>query len=265
MTLRTHSMLCFGRHEASGNPALVVEDFSSNENDRLAFARQSNAAASVFVDHTSDASLVLDFYYPHARSPLCLHATLAAGALLFSQRPDATRLHAVTSMRGQSLQIEKRGELIFVELQAQACPPVIAGLEETARLLGENVSYLMGTPGLASVGSAKLLVEVQDETALRGLTPDLAGIAAWSRAHGVSGIYAYCALGNDTYAGRNFNHLDPSLEDAATGVAAGALAVRLERDITLLQGDGRGQPCTIVATYRSGTVQVGGRVVAHSD
>jgi hypothetical protein len=44
-------------------------------------------------------------------------------------------------------------------------------------------------------------------------------------------------------------------------VAAGALAVSLERSITLQQGDALGQPCTLLARYRDGLVQIGGRAV----
>ncbi|WP_322047654.1 PhzF family phenazine biosynthesis protein [Paraburkholderia sp. J67] len=262
MTIRYHSMLCFGRHETSGNTALVVEGFSSDAIERQTLARQRSVAATVFIDRSSDGKVCLDFYYPHARSPLCLHATLAASAVLFEQHPDSTRLEVVTSLRGQVLQIEKHGERILVDLQVQACPPVTIDAQQAALLLGANATDLIGAPRLASVGSAKLLVEVRNESTLYGLAPDLAGIAAWSQANGVSGLYAWCTTGNDVYAGRNFNHLDPRLEDAGTGVAAGALAAMLKHDITLHQGDGLGQPCTLFASYQDGIVKVGGRAVA---
>ena len=62
------------------------------------------------------------------------------------------------------------------------------------------------------------------------------------------------------YAGRNFNHLDVTLEDAATGVAAGALSVRLNADITLYQGRNLDNPCVIRASRAEGKIRVGGRV-----
>eukprot|EP01041_Mallomonas_annulata_P027275 gene27275-48824_t len=56
--------------------------------ERQAFAREQNRSACVFVDAgnaagadgqgDADAQYVLDYFYPHMRSPLCLHATLAA-------------------------------------------------------------------------------------------------------------------------------------------------------------------------------------------
>ncbi|WP_336601661.1 hypothetical protein [Paraburkholderia bengalensis] len=96
---------------------------------------------------------------------------------------------------------------------------------------------------------------------LNSLHPDLAGVVDWSCKHSVSGMYVYCRRRGDVYVGRNFNHLEPRFEDAATGVAAGTLALTLERNITLLQGDAFGQPCTLFTRYTGGAVQIGGRAV----
>ncbi|MEQ5841897.1 PhzF family phenazine biosynthesis protein [Paraburkholderia acidicola] len=260
--MNTHRMLCFGRTDVSGNAAIVVEDFALTESERLEFARQQDAAATVFIATDAAGNIVLDYYYPHTRSPLCLHATLAASALLFERNPDSARIQFVTSMHRQILEVERTHDDILIGLKPQRCPALNIDLAETAQLLRAKPVELTGIPRLASVGSAKLLVEVADQSTLQALRPDLAAIARWSRTHGVSGLYAYCRLADDIYAGRNFNHLEPHLEDVATGVAAGALAVLLERSITLLQGDALGQPCTLTARYLDGAVQVGGRAVS---
>jgi predicted PhzF superfamily epimerase YddE/YHI9 len=111
---------------------------------------------------------------------------------------------------------------------------------------------------VASVGSPKLLVEVKDVDTLYALTPDLAGIAAWGKASGVSGFYVYCRLDAGTVEGRNFNHLDPALEDGATGVAAGALALALRKNLTVRQGRATGRDCLIRARVEDGAILVGG-------
>ncbi|HWJ39809.1 MAG TPA: PhzF family phenazine biosynthesis protein [Candidatus Limnocylindrales bacterium] len=254
-------MLCFGRNDKSGNAAIVVEDFALAEPERLKFAQRQDASATVFVEADAAGDMQLDYYYPHARSPLCLHATLAASAIFFERYPDIGRVRFVTSMHRQALAVERVDEGIFVGLKAQPCPVLTTDVAETARLLRVEPTDLIGTAGLASVGSPKLLVEVAEQSVLAALRPDLTGIAEWSRKHGVSGMYVYCRLDDVIYAGRNFNHLEPRFEDAATGVAAGALALSLERSITLLQGDALGQPCTLMARYADGTVQIGGRAV----
>ena len=257
-----HRMLCFGRNDESGNAAIVVEDSALAEPERLKFAQRQDASATVFVEADAAGDMQLDYYYPHARSPLCLHATLAASAVFFERYPHTGRARCVTSMHRQVLEVERVDEGIFVGVKAQSCPALTSHVADTVRLLRVEPTDLTGTPGLASVGSAKLLVEVADQSVLASLRPDLAGIAEWSRTHGVSGMYVYCRLHDDVYAGRNFNHLEPRFEDAATGVAAGALALSLERSITLLQGDALGQPCTLMARYAgAGTVQIGGRAV----
>lgn len=259
--MKTHRMLCFGRNNTSGNAAIVVEESAFAEHERLAFARRQDANATVFVEANAAGDMQLDYYYPHTRSPLCLHATLAASAVFFERHPDTGRVQFVTSMHRQVLEIERADESIFIGVKPQPCSTLPANLAETARLLRTEQADLIGTPRLASVGSAKLLVEVANQSVLNALHPDLEGITSWSRKHSVSGMYVYCRLHDGVYAGRNFNHLEPRFEDAATGVAAGALAASLERSITLLQGDALGQPCTVLARYTDGAVQIGGRAV----
>ncbi|MFL9946266.1 PhzF family phenazine biosynthesis protein [Paraburkholderia agricolaris] len=256
--MNIHRFLCFGRNDESGNAAIVVEDSHLVESERLKFAQQQDANATVFVE-TDAAGVRLDYYYPHTRSPLCLHATLAASAVFFERYPDNRRIQFVTSMHRQTLEVERLDRGIFIGVKSQPCPALSADLAEIARLLRIEPTALIGVPRLASVGSAKLLVQMAGQSALDALRPDLTAIAHWSRKHGVSGVYAYCHLHDDIYAGRNFNHLESHLEDAATGVAAGALALVLEQSITVLQGDALGRPCSLLARYLNGAVQVGGR------
>ncbi|MFM0021133.1 PhzF family phenazine biosynthesis protein [Paraburkholderia azotifigens] len=259
--MHLHRMLCFGRNDESGNAAIVVEGSDLAEPERLKFAQRQDASATVFVEADAAGDIQLDYYYPHARSPLCLHATLAASAVFYERYQDIGQVRFVTSMHRQALEVERVDEAIFVGVKAQPCPALTIDVAETARLLRVEPADVMGMPGVASVGSAKLLVEVAEQSVLAALRPDLTGIAEWSRKHGVSGMYVYCRLQDGVYAGRNFNHLEPRFEDAATGVAAGALALSLERSITLLQGDALGQPCTLMARYTNGTVQIGGRAI----
>ncbi|SKC89944.1 phenazine biosynthesis protein PhzF family [Burkholderia sp. YR290] len=259
--MNIHRMLCFGRNDESGNAAIVVEDSALAEPERMKFAQRQDASATVFVEADAAGDMQLDYYYPHARSPLCLHATLAASAVFFERHPDIGRVRFVTSIHRQTLEVERVDEGIFVGVKAQPCAALTSHVAETARLLRVEPADVIGTPGLASVGSPKLLVEVAEQSVLAALRPDLEGIAEWSRKHGVSGMYVYCRLDDGIYAGRNFNHLDRRFEDAATGVAAGALALSLKRSITLLQGDALGQPCTLMARYADGTMQIGGRAI----
>lgn len=128
-------------------------------------------------------------------------------------------------------------------------------------MLGCAESAIQSPAAIASVGSPKLLVEMANTEALRSLRPKLDTIVHWGKAAGVNGIYAYAPRKLNAYEGRNFNHLDEQLEDAATGVAAGALSLFLAKDITLYQGMAQGNPCRISASHGEGLIHVGGQVV----
>jgi PhzF family phenazine biosynthesis protein len=261
--MRIQQFTCFGTQAGGGNPALVIEDGPANPEERLALARE-RALTCVFLDAPDAPGTVarLDFVYPHMRSPLCLHATLAAAQVLFA-RHGAGALAVTTAMRGQRLTLSQDGAEVFVGLARAAAPQVEVDLELAARLLAAPALELVSAPGIASVGSPKLLLEVADPETLYRLQPDLPAIAAWGREHGMSGCYAWCRTGKGEYEGRNFNHLDLALEDSATGVAAGALTVLLGAGLTLRQGRATGRDCLMRTAIEGNAVLVGGRVDFH--
>ncbi|MYN01965.1 PhzF family phenazine biosynthesis protein [Pseudoduganella sp. DS3] len=265
-----YELKCFGIDKLGGNPALVIVDGPPDAQARQAFAQDAKLSACVFVDPGSaGAAWTLDYFYPHMRSPLCLHATLAAGKILLAggNGPLAVR----TALRGQALQLTRSGNQVFAALAPQTAPEVVpgpgeAGLGGLARRLlappGQGHGpALASAPALASVGSPKLLAEVADSATLQALAPDLAAIHDWGKAQGVSGVYAWCRRPDGAFEGRNFNHLDPALEDSATGVAAGALTLHLGHGIRLYQGANRGQPCLLQTALAAGQVLVGGNAM----
>lgn len=168
-------------------------------------------------------------------------------------------------MHGQPLTLTREGDALFVRLAPQDPPQPVLTSEQTAHLLGIPTHAIVAAPRVASVGSPKLLVQVHDEATLHALAPDLEAIAHWSRQTGVNGLYAYCRLlqdSNTQFEGRNFNHLDPQLEDSATGVAAGALTALLGQGLSLRQGRATGRDCLIRTRIDNGAILVGGRVEA---
>ena len=260
--MRIHGFRCFGEQANNGNPVLVIEDELSSQEVRQAFARKRNMTC-VWIDPPDEVGAVanIDYFYPHKRSSLCLHATLAVGHRLFERLGLGSKLTVKTAMHGQRLGLAPgcNGE-VFVRLQTQdASQPNIAS---------DFIGCLLASPGLVplvpasvfSVGSPKLLVEVADIATLYGLAPDLPAIVAWGRAASVNGIYTYCKLDDGSYEGRNFDHLDPVLEDSATGVAAGALTAFLRHGITLRQGRTTGRACLIETRIDGSDILVGGRV-----
>lgn len=253
--MQVHELLSFGAAPGKGNTALVIEYGPDSQAERQAFATARNKAACVFLTPAGPGEPVeADFYYPHKRSPLCLHATIAAAHILCARGPATLR----TAMRGQLIELSHNREGTFAAVRRQAVAPLGIDPGLPAILLGEPDLVLASAPLLSSVGSAKLLIEVADRETLHALRPPLEGIVDWSQKNGVNGYYVYCRVGPDEYEGRNFNHLDPAMEDSATGVAAGALAAWLQRGLVMLQGANMGNPCRVVARVEGQLIFVGG-------
>lgn len=256
--MQIDSFTVFGARPGAGNPALVIDGADPDAAGRQAFA-QSRGVTCVFLDA---AGTIVDYWYPHTRSPLCVHATLAAARVLLARHADGP-LAVRTAMSGQQLELSRDGDAYYVALAPQPAPQV-APVGMTLPLLRE----LLRAPGLtplspprvASVGSPKLLVEVADTGVLYGLAPDLAALVNWGRAHAVNGLYVVCRTGDAAYEGRNFNHLEPQLEDSATGVAAGALTALLGHGLALRQGRATGRDCLIRTRVDGDRILVGGLV-----
>ncbi|TFW16934.1 PhzF family phenazine biosynthesis protein [Massilia arenosa] len=190
---------CFGLGPGQGNSALVVTGDSSSVDERLRFAREQAKPACVFIDRGDDGVPVLDFYYPHKRSPLCGHATLAAAYHLVAA--GAGPVEVRTAMQGQRICLVREGDIVYLELHRQEAPAADIGTDALRALLRAPELVPVTAPVVASVGSPKLLVQVHDVAELRALAPDLAAIDAWSRALGVNGIYAWCLRGEAQDAG----------------------------------------------------------------
>jgi len=205
-------------------------------------------------------SCVLDFYYPHARSPLCLHASLAAAYYLHTHNVAEYSGSVLTSMNKQLLTFRHSGNELHISVEPDQVKMPVPSMGAVAKLLGCTESAIKPPAAIASIGSPKLLVEMVSPEALYALRPPLNGIVEWGKVSAVSGVYAYAHHELNKYEGRNFNHLDENLEDAATGVAAGALSLFLARNIILSQGVILGNRCQISASDCDGLISVGGLV-----
>lgn len=253
--MQVHALRSFGAVPGKGNGALVIEHGPAGQAERQAFASAQRQGACVFLTPgAAGEPLEADFYYPHARSPLCLHATLAAAHILCPRGPATLR----SAMRGQLLPLSQGADGTFAAVRRQAVAPLGIAPGLAAELLGEPGLVLASAPLLSSVGSPKLLIEVGDAAQLHALRPPLEKIVDWGKTNGVNGCYVYCRTGERAYEGRNFNHLDPAREDSATGVAAGALAAWLGHDLVMLQGAALGNPCRILVRVENDFIFVGG-------
>lgn len=261
--MKIHKLRCFSTIENTGNRASVIENDGFDTEGRLAFTYKQKMSASIFMEERINYNaIVLDYYYPHARSPLCLHGTLAAGYILFNKYPEKSQITVITSMHKQKIAIIKADKNIFLQVEQQIiiANPIISNSLLTS-LLNINIAQIISVPGVFSVGSPKLLIEVGSLDILNSITPNLELINTWSKENLVSGCYVYCKLNDNNYAGRNFNHLDPNLEDSATGVAAGALTAYLQHGVHLYQGFLTNNTCVIHTEIFNNLISIGGSVI----
>ena len=137
--MNTQLFTCFGATHGGGNPALVVEDGPLDPDQRARLARE-RALTCVFIDAASEPGMAatLDFVYPHMRSPLCLHATLAATQVLFARQSKDAPLSVTTAMRGQRLALSREGDTVYVGLARQEAPQVAADEALARRLLAAH-------------------------------------------------------------------------------------------------------------------------------
>ena len=260
--MQVHQLQCFGTDKGTGNLALVIQNDNFSNEERLFYAKNQNKPVSVFMQISQDKSLInIDFYYPHMQSPLCLHGTLAAAYIYFKQNPEKSKVSVITSMHKQKIDIEKNNDGIFLVMQTQHLNSIDIDDKLLHKLLNASLNITFTNYVIASLGSPKLLIEIDDVEKLYAIKPNLDLIYEFSQQYKVSGIYLYCHSGNGTCYGRNFNHTDSGLEDAATGVAAGALTYYLQQDLTIHQGACLINPCVMRTQYLGTKVMLNGTVL----
>lgn len=251
----------FGSTLQTGNQALVIDEHNFSAEQKQLFAYEHNLPVCVFIDNSLVTDFQIDFYYPHRQSSLCLHGSLAAAKYFFSCYPELDQGLIITKL-GQQIQIQQNNGSISLVVKPQIIAPKVFEYVEITELLKLNPDKIKYV-NLASVGSPKLLVEINSMADLFELNPNLAAIVEWGKLRDINGIYVYFNNYSEI-TGRNFNHLDPLLEDSATGVAAGALCTYLQRDLEVHQGQNINNHCIIQARYSPEQILIGGQVYSAS-
>lgn len=252
----------FGSSPQTGNQALVIDDHNFSAEQKQHFACEQNLPVCVFIDHNSSTDFQLDFYYPHRQSPLCLHGSMAAAQYFFSHYSELD-YGIVTTKFGQQIPIQQNNGRVSLAVKPQSVDHRIFDFVEIGELLKLDYNKIKDIH-LFSVGSPKLLVQVESVADLFELKPNLVAIIEWGKQQAINGIYVY--VNNSQHiVGRNFNHLDVLLEDSATGVAVGALCISLQRDIQVHQGQNLNNHCLIDAYYSAEQVLISGQVYSVSN
>lgn len=173
--MRQWTIDAFADRPFRGNPACVVEPFDAWPEAAWmqALAAENNQAETAFLLRTGDpARFGLRWFTPALEVPLCGHATLASGHLLFAELGLEADAATFDTQSGPLIVRRQDGRY---EMDFPAQPPVRtdvpAGLAEA----------LGATP--AEVWAGPYLVALYDDPAVvRGLTPDLPALKSISGA-----------------------------------------------------------------------------------
>ncbi|MET3667010.1 PhzF family phenazine biosynthesis protein [Caulobacter sp. 1776] len=186
--MRQWTIDAFASGPFKGNPACVVEPLQAWASDAWmqTLAAENNQAETAYLLKTEDpARFGLRWFTPALEAPLCGHATLAAAHMLFEELGVDVPLLTFDTLSGP---LTVKRTATGLEMDFPADPPrrtdVPEGLAEA--LSAQPVEVWAG---------AYLVAVMADESAVRGLKPDLAALSKiGGEAHGGPGQTVVVAL-----------------------------------------------------------------------
>ena len=268
-----------------GNPAPVWLDADAMSDVEMQSHAHASGHESVFVRASSDGihRWHMRYFVPLHEMEMCGHATIAALWLLYEQggwdgEPVAIRTASGT-VRGRK--VEGRIEI--------SQPPASMRLlgeghaESIAQCLGVRPSQIVDGVLNASTSRAKTLVRLDSMATLHALRVNAAQVPVVCERIGSTGLYPYAVASaepRDVHcSARQFPKASGYLEDAATGIAAAALAWGLRRMalvgprsavVIVRQGEAMGSPSRITVRMPAVTQEaegcwVGGEALLEKD
>lgn len=251
MLVPIHQVDAFTDRLFAGNPAAVVllDDFPE---DRVmqAVAAENNLAETAFLA-PAGSGWAIRWFTPTVEVPLCGHATLASAWVILDRvEPGRPSVTFETRSSGR-LTVRRSGGGLVMDFPANP-PAPISPPPGLAAILGAEPQAVLTT-------ARQYIAVLASAGEVRGLAPDLAGIAALDRRGMV--VTAPGDAGYDCVS-RYFAPRDGIPEDPVTGGVHCALApywcARLARgEIRAWQASARGGE--IVCRHRGDRVELEGR------
>lgn len=282
--------LAFGRHIGAGSPASVVLNANAMTTDAMQKLAASEQPETTFVLVPAEprAPWRMRFFLQGREMSMCVHGTVGALAALSASEPSLPREFEVETGVGViavDWRAAEEGSFICIDQFAPEFGPPIGAVDAILHALGADASALDRSGGpvqRVSVSRPKLMVPVVDLATLDALKPDSELLELVCGQYDATGIYAFTrhsrADDHDVNA-RQFPTGAEMVEDAATGVAAAALAAYLfqyaancgsghnllspdaqssayDFRVRIAQGDALGCPCLLeaIAVIRDGVV-----------
>ena len=241
-----------------GNPAPVWSHADGMDGNRMQALAHAAGHESAFVQHCHDGvhQWHMRYFVPNHEMEMCGHATLGALWLLHRQgrwggEPTAIRtlsgtVHALLGLRGIEIS-QPRGSVSIVSDDHRSA---------IASCLGISTDEIAGSVLTASTSRPKTLVRLASVGVLNTLAIAADQVQGLCDRIGSTGLYPYALRdGSGTHcSARQFPRSSGYVEDAATGIAAAALAWGLrhqdllgaeETTVVVRQGEAMGSPSLI--------------------
>jgi PhzF family phenazine biosynthesis protein len=243
-----------------GNPAPVWLAADALGTASMQQRTRLDGHESVFVLKPADADAHrwrFRFFVPRHEMEMCGHATIGALWLLHDCGEWDGAPVAIETLSGtvHGRRVEGRVEISQPRATVQVVDDA-ALIDRIAQCLRIEARDIVGPVLNSSTSRVKTLIRVTSAEALHALRPDFAIVEALCEALGSTGLYPFAAVQDaaPTFSARQFPKSSGYPEDAATGIAAAALAWGarhlglVDTDpalITVRQGEAMGSPSAI--------------------
>lgn len=266
-----HLVSVFAAGPGGGNPAPVVADASGMSDADMRAVAASYGHESAFVlpaPAGSSCDFALRFWVPNHEMEMCGHATVGAVWLLdrLGRLPrSAVTIATLSGVVEARVEEGGTGQAMVEISQPRGEAAAIAEIftDEILSVLGITASELAPLPiRNARTSRVKTLIPLKSVAILDALRPDFARIETCCERIGSTGLYPFA--GSDAedriFDARQFPKSSGYPEDAATGIAAAALAFGLledglvaadNRPILVRQGRAMGRPSEIRVRFRT--------------
>jgi len=244
----------FSNGPKGGNPAPIVVDARELDSEamRLIAARHGHESAFVFPGREG-CDYQFRFFVPNHEMEMCGHATLGAIWLLNRLGQLSRSTVSIATLSGP---VQARvGDGQASVSQPRGWYKNIEDPGAVRDVLGLRPSDLLDRPLLnAATSRIKTLVPLRSVELLNGLRPDFAQVATVCDAIGSTGLYPFAVLDPEQaiFSARQFPRSSGYPEDAATGIAATALAwsawelgLTSKHRVVVRQGEAMGRPSQI--------------------
>jgi PhzF family phenazine biosynthesis protein len=223
-----------------GNPCPVVLDAAGMTAVQMQDVARRYCHESAFVVPPEDEGHDFSFRYfvPNHEMEMCGHATIGAlwllaraGRLAGTMQRIATRSGTVIGYVGASA--NGGPEIAISQPAGKVTALDAASVADVCAVLGIDHADLADRPLRNAVTSrVKTLVPMKDPEHLNRLQTDMGAVEAVCRRIGSTGLYPYAILdaSKAMFEARQFPRASGYPEDAATGIAAAALAFGLLHD-----------------------------------